>query len=123
MVEPLSDTSVNVSWENVTVPGIVNYIIYYRPTETMRRQSEQSVTVHSSDSSVVIEDLMTNVEYQFRVAATAELGGVIYPGERSPSTQVLVVLVALPTPPRTILPSNSTTTASRNQTALNNSSS
>ena len=100
VVELLSDTSVNVSWESVTVPGIVNYIVYYRPTETMRRQSEQSVTVPSSDSSVVIKDLITNVEYQFQVAATAELDGVIYPGLRSHATKVLV---ALSTPPRTTL--------------------
>ena len=94
VVEPVSNTSVNVSWESVTVPGIVNYTVYYRP-ETMRRQCEQSVTVPSSDSSVVIEDLITNVEYQFQVATVAELGGVISLGERSPSTQVLV---ASPTP-------------------------
>ena len=115
LVEPLSETSVNVSWESVTFPGIVFYIVYYRPSETMRRQSEQSVTVPSSESSVMIEDLMTNVEYQFQVAATAELEGVIYLGERSRSAQVLV---ALPTPPGTILPSNSTTPVSCNKTAV-----
>ena len=63
----------------------------------------RSVTVPSSDSSVVIEDLITNVEYQFQVAATAELEGAIFLGERSPSTQVVV---ASPTPPYTTLSSN-----------------
>ncbi len=85
-MEPLSATSVNVSWENVTVPGIVSYTVYYRPRETMGGPSEQSVTVPSSESSVVIENLMTNVEYQFQVAATAELGGDLFHGERSPPT-------------------------------------
>ncbi len=103
LAEPLCDASVNVSWENVTVPGIVSYTVYYRPTETMGGLSEQSVTVPSSESSVVIEDLKNNVEYQFQVAATAELGGDIYHGERSlPTTALLTYpLSSNPTPPPT----------------------
>ena len=86
-MESLSDTSVNVSWENVTVAGIVNYTVYYRPTQTTE-QSEQSVTVPSSEISVVIENLRVNVEYQFQVAAIAELGDVLYLGQRSKMTTV-----------------------------------
>ena len=93
LVETLSDTSVNVSWESVTVPGIVRYTVYYRPTDTMGRQSEQSVTVPSSESSVVIEDLMTGVEYLFQVVATAQLGLQVFAGERSLSTTRLIPTV------------------------------
>ena len=89
MESSVSNTSVNVSWESVTIPGMVTYTVYYRPSGTMR-QCEQSVTVPSSDSSVVIEDLITNVEYQFQVSTIVELEGVVFLGERSPSTQVLV---------------------------------
>ena len=74
-VNPLSDTSVNVSWESVTVRGIVSYTVFYSPTS---QQDEQMVTVPSSESSVVIEGLMTNVEYQFQVAAIAQLGEALF---------------------------------------------
>ena len=88
LVELLTDTAVNVSWENVTVPGIVSYTVYYRPTVTM---NEQSVTLPSSESSVVIEGLMTGMQYNFQVAVTAELEGHPLPGERS-----MPFLVTLP---------------------------
>ncbi len=68
LAEPLSDTSVNVTWEDVTIPGIVSYTVYYGSSDNME-QREHSVTVPSSDE---IEDLMTNVEYQFQVAVIAE---------------------------------------------------
>ena len=76
LVEVLTDTAVNVSWGSVTVPGIVSYTVYYRPAVTVGGQGEQSVTVPSSESSVVIEGLMTGVQYQFQVAAIAEVDGV-----------------------------------------------
>ena len=87
VVKPLSDKSVNVSWGSVTDSGIIGYTVYYRPTET-ERLNEQSVTVlGTSDSYVVIGNLMSDMEYGFEVAAIA---GVVSPGERSPSTRVLV---------------------------------
>ncbi len=54
---------------------------------------------------------MTNVEYQFHVAATAELGGNLFHGERSPPATALVALSTHPgttfssdpTPPLTTL--------------------
>ena len=58
---------------------------------TVGGQGEQSVTVPSSESSVVIEGLMTGVQYQFQVAAVAELGGLEFPGQRSPPTTTIVV--------------------------------
>ena len=103
--ELLPDASVNVSWESFTLSGIVYYTIYYRPIETMGNQIDQSVTVPSSESSVVIEDLMADVEYLFEVVAIAELEGHLFPGERSLNDTLLVVLpTTMPTTP----PSNPT---------------
>ena len=109
-VNPLSDTSVNVSWESVTVRGIVSYTVFYSPTEATSQQDEQMVTVPSSESSVVIEGLMTNVEYQFQVAAIAQLGEALFPGQRSPPTETVVAQPTssqIPTPPQTPTPSAS----------------
>ncbi len=87
-VELLTDTTVRVSWRRFIADEITNYTVYYKPSDNM--ESEQSVTVPSSESSVVIENLMTNVKYQFQVAATAELEEVVFPGDRSSSFQILV---------------------------------
>ena len=121
MVELLSDTSVNVSWGSVSVPGIVSYTVYYRPTDTVGSQSERSVTVPSSESSVVIEDLVTNVEYQFQATATAELGGVVYPGERSPPTTLLLVTL-ITTPPNSTPAIDTTATINTSITAISGES-
>ena len=91
LVEPLPDTSVNVSWENVTVPGISSYTIYYRPTSQTTEENEQSVTVPSTETSAVIDNLNTEVEYLLQVAAIAEFGGSIYSGQRSNATRGALV--------------------------------
>ena len=41
------------------------------------------MTVPSSVNSVVIGNLVNNVEYQFQVAAIAKLDGVVFTGVRS----------------------------------------
>ncbi len=82
-VEQLTQTSVNVSWHQSIADEITNYTVYYKPSDDAV-QSESSVTVPSSESSVVIEDLKTNMAYQFQVAATAELDGAVFLGQRSP---------------------------------------
>ena len=105
-VNPLSDTSVNVSWESVTVRGIVSYTVFYSPTS---QQDEQMVTVPSSESSVVIEGLMTNVEYQFQVAAIAQLGEALFQGQRSLH---IITVVAQPTSQTTTPPQTPTSSAS-----------
>ncbi len=108
-MELLTDTSVRVSWRQILADEITSYTVYYRPSDNTE-QSEQLVTVPSSESSVVIEDLMTNMEYQFQVAATAELEEVIFPGQRSFPMQTLLgsllthpdtTLFGSPTPPPT----------------------
>ncbi len=81
-VEQLTDTSVRVSWHQIFADEITNYAVYYKPSDNTE-QSEESVTVPSSESSVVIGDLMINVEYQFQVAAIAEMERVFFTGQRS----------------------------------------
>ena len=82
-VEVISDSSVRVSWDSVDIPEITGYIVYYSQTGNRKRQSEESITVPSSDNSVVIEGLLNNVEYQFQVVAIAELDGDVIMGQRS----------------------------------------
>ena len=96
VVEVVSDTSVKVSWDSVDIPEITGFTVYYSQTGNRKRQGEGSITVPSSDNSVVIEGLLNNVEYQFQVVAIAELDGDVIMGQRS----VLIlsrVVVALPT--------------------------
>ena len=80
-MELLIETSVKVSWNQFIANEIKEYTVYYRPSDSL--ESKSLVIVSSSESSVVIEDLVTNVVYQFQVAATAELGGETYLGELS----------------------------------------
>ena len=96
-VEVVSDTSVRVSWDSVDIPEITGYTVYYSQTGNRKRQSEESITVSSSDNSVVIEGLLNNVEYQFQVVAIAELDGDVIMGQRSLLCNVERIVVALPT--------------------------
>lgn len=57
------------------------------------------MTVHSSDSSTIIEDLENNVEYKFQVAAQAELNQAELTGQRfPPTTKVLTITTLDPNP-------------------------
>ena len=93
-VEVVSDTSVRVSWDSVDIPEITGYTVYYSQTGN-RRQSEESITVPSSNNSVVIEGLLNNVEYQFQVVVIAELDGDVIMGQRSLLCNVERIVVAL----------------------------
>ena len=94
-VEIVSDTSVRVSWDSIDIPEITGFIVYYKQTGNRKRQSEESITVPSSDNSVVIEGLLNNVEYQFQVVAIAELDGDVIIGQRS--NNMTIIVVAIPT--------------------------
>ena len=98
VVEVVSDTSVRVSWDSVDIPEITGYTVYYSQTGNRKRQSEESITVPSSDNSVVIEGLLNNVEYQFQVVAIAELDdGDVFTGLRSLLCNVeRIVVTSLP---------------------------
>ena len=99
-LEVVSATSIQVSWDRLDTPEITRYIVYYSQTGN----SEVVTTVASSENSVTIENLLTDVEYQFQVVAVAELEGDAIMGERSN------VSVSRPTPPPpTTMPLPSTT--------------
>ena len=91
VVEVVSDTSVRVSWDSVDIPEITGYTVYYSQTGNRKRQSEEFITVPSSNNSVVIEGLLNNVEYQFQVVAIAELDGDMIMGQRSNVTRIGVI--------------------------------
>ena len=89
MLEVVSATSIQVSWDRLDIPEITDYMVYYSQTGN----SEKVTTVSSSENSVTIENLLTDVEYQFQVVAVAELDGDVVTGERSN------VFITRPTPP------------------------
>ena len=80
-VEELTSTSVRVSWDRIDITEITNYTVYYSATGSKR--NEQSVTA-TSQNSVVIGNLLSDVDYQFQVAGVALLyGDVRVMGQRS----------------------------------------
>ena len=72
-------TSVRVVWDKVNVPGISSYTVYY----STEGESEQFLTVPSSENFVVIMDLRSDVEYEFQVVATGAVNRQEISGERS----------------------------------------
>ena len=92
VVETVSDSSVRVSWDIVDIPEITSYTVYYSQTGTRKRQSEESITIPSSDNSVVIEGL-SSAEYQFQVVAIAEVNGELFVGQRSIPDDMAVIMV------------------------------
>ena len=84
MVESVSTSSVRVSWESIDNPMIINYTVYYY-LQIGSCKEENNVTVPSSMNSIVIRNLTGSVitDYQFQVAATAEINGEVVTGERS----------------------------------------
>ena len=79
-VEKLTSTSVRVSWDRIDITEITSYTVYYNGS----RRNEQSITVASSQKSLMIDSLSSDVDYQFQVAAVALLyGDVRVMGERS----------------------------------------
>ena len=94
-VEREGTNSVQVTWERINVPGITSYTVFYSTTGTSKRQfNEQSVTIPSSESSVVIMSLVSNVEYKFQVVAIGTLNGQDVVGDRSvlSSTSMIIIL-------------------------------
>ena len=102
MLEVVSATSIQVSWDRLDIPEITRYIVYYSQTGN----GEMVTTVSGSENSVTIENLITDFEYQFQVVAVAELDGEVVMGERSNLS------ISRPTPPPTTTPPPATTSAS-----------
>ena len=86
-VEVVSRTSVRVSWNMIEIPvggvPLQGYTVYYRQKMTRKKQSELSVTVPSYENNVVIENLITNMVYEFEVATVMEQNGETIMGVRS----------------------------------------
>ena len=101
VLEVVSATSIRVSWDRLDIPEITRYMVYYSQTGN----SEMATTVPGSEYSVTIDNLLTDVEYQFQVVAVAELNGEsnVIEGERSN------VSTARPTPPPATTPSTNET--------------
>ena len=90
-VEITSATSVRVSWDRHDIPEITGYIVYYS-----QRQRDITEHIFSHENSVIIDNLLTDVEYQFEVVAVAELDGDIVTGD---SERVTVLIPATTTTP------------------------
>ena len=90
-MEITSATSVRVSWDRLDIPEITVYIVYYS-------QRQRDITEHrfSHENSVIIDNLLTDVEYQFEVVAVAELDGDVVTGD---SERVTVLIPATTTTP------------------------
>ena len=101
-VQETSATSVRVSWDRLDIPEITGYIVYYSLTESS--EEEQSDNVPSSQNSVIIDNLMNNVEYQFDVVAVAELDGDEVMGFRNRSQGALLTIPPDATPEPTTRP-------------------
>ena len=86
-----SATSVRVSWDRLDIPEITGYIVYYS-----QRQTDITEHIFSHENSVIIDNLLTDVEYQFEVVAVAELDGDVVTGD---SERVTVLIPATTTTP------------------------
>ena len=93
-VEFVSDSSVRVSWESINNPMIINYTVYYfiNVKEDYEAEVNESIIVPSSVNSVVIGNLTESniTDYQFQVAATAEINGEVIMGERSAVRSIIM---------------------------------
>ena len=72
MVRAVSTTSIQVTWDRLCTSEVTGYRVYYRQSGKCEMDStEQYSTVSCSENSVMIDNLLTNVEYQFQVVAVA----------------------------------------------------
>ena len=112
-VEFVSDSSVRVSWEIINDSMIINYTVYYflNVMDDYEAEVNESIIVPSSVNSVVIGD--SNItDYQFQVAATAEINGEVIMGERSDAVRSVLppttMSIAITTTPTRISKANTT---------------
>ena len=124
-VKSVSDSSVRVSWEIINDSTIINYTVYYflNVTEDYEAEVNESIIVPSSVNSVVIRNLTESVitDYQFQVAATAEINGEVIMGERSAVRSVILpttMSIATTTSTTSTQVSNGTTTMTCKHTVI-----
>ena len=87
----LTATSLRVSWDRLDVPDVAGYIVYYNYVDSEMTTNEQSVNISSQDISVIISNLISDVQYHFEVAAVADVAGDVVIGQRSPTSSALVL--------------------------------
>ena len=98
----LTNISVRVSWDRLQISEITQYLVSYQWTGNWKRLATNSViVVRRTESSVDIIGLIVGAEYQFLVAAQAEVGGEIVVGHISILT---VVILPHSTRPVTVAP-------------------
>ena len=100
-VEQLTETSVRVSWDAISLPEVTRYRVFYSQVASRKRQvDEEMMDVQGGDqTSVVIEDLVSSVQYQFQVLAIAILGGMEFVGERSAVGEESMLALTTSAPP------------------------
>ena len=83
MVEMLSNTSVNVSWESIdTSELIISYRVYYNQPGNM------DAFVNASSNSIVINNLTCNVEYSYYVVVIADVDERLFTGRKSMTVMI-----------------------------------
>ena len=84
MVEMLSNTSVNVSWESIDTSELtISYRVYY-----YNQSGNMDAFINASSNSIVIDNLIRNVEYLFYVVVIAEVDGQTFTGQRSMTVMI-----------------------------------
>lgn len=87
----VSDSSVRVSWDidytNITGYTVYGYAVFY---SLSGNQNEEDGMAIGNINSVLIDHLISGMEYQFQVAVLAEIDRVIVSGERSQATRIVV---------------------------------
>ncbi len=83
-VEVVSGTSIRVSWDPITDPGISGYIILYTSLHVGDGNTIQQKSITSTEPlPVLISGLSPGVEYQFQVQAVVVADGEVFLGESS----------------------------------------
>ncbi len=83
----VSDTSIRVSWDPITDPGISGYIILYTSTPDGNNTQQKNIT-STETLPVLISGLSPKVAYQLWVQAVVEVDGEVFLGEKSESVTV-----------------------------------
>jgi len=81
-VKIVSGSSAEVSWKELDITGISKYVVTYSNLETNTDESKE-VQVLAPESSVLINGLSTNKEYQFQVHAVAVISDQTVLGSKS----------------------------------------
>ena len=91
-VEITSAASMRVSWDRLNIPEITGYIVYYS-----QRQTDITEHIFSQENSVIIDNLLSDVEYHFEVVAVAELDGDVVTGDSEIVTVMIPATTTTPT--------------------------